>query len=254
MAVPKKKKNKSSKESAAVALDQLETRSGDLAQWISDNPLPILAGAGTILAIAAVYTLASSGIDTAKHEASAAIAVAKSEYRSAMGGAYSGTVEIPEPANPEIARSTRLEYIERFQGLAAEQAGNEMGSYAWVQAGSLQADQGDLEGALESFEQALEPFDKSEAMRGIILARIAVIHEQLGDLASAAAAHLEASEITSYPLRYFALLNAARNQAEAGQTDAAIVSFDRVTQESPDLRIPEHTQAMLMELKAKRSL
>ena len=254
MAVPKKKKNKSSKESAAVALDQLETRSGDLAQWISDNPLPILAGAGTILAIAAVYTLASSGIDTAKHEASAATAVAKSEYRSAMGGAYSGTVEIPEPANPEIARSTRLEYIERFQGLAAEQAGNEMGSYAWVQAGSLQADQGDLEGALESFEQALEPFDKSEAMRGIILARIAVIHEQLGDLASAAAAHLEASEITSYPLRYFALLNAARNQAEAGQTDAAIVTFERVTQESPDLLIPEHTQAMLMELKAARSL
>jgi tetratricopeptide (TPR) repeat protein len=254
VAVPKKKKNRPAKESASTALDEIESRSGDLAEWISANPLPILAVAGAILAIAAIYTLGSSGIDSAKHEASTAIAVAKGEYRNAMGGSYSGTLDVPEPANPEIARSTRLEYIERFQGLAAEQAGSEMGSYAWVQAGSLQVDQGDLEGALESFQQALEPYDKREAMRGIILERIAVIHEQLGDLPSAAAAHLEASEITSYPLRYFALLNAARNQAEAGQTDAAIVSFERVTKESPDLLIPEHTQAMLMELQAARAL
>ena len=254
MAVAKKKKNKPSKKSASTALDEIESRSGDLAEWISENPLPILITGGAILAIAAAYTLASSGIDSAKLEASTAIAAVKNEYRVAMGGEYYGSTDVPEPANPEIARNTRLDYLKRFQGLAAEHEGSEMGSYALVQAGSLQTDLNDLDGALASFQQALEVYDKDQAMRGIILERIAGVHEQLGDLPAAAAMHLQASEIASYPLRYFALLNAARSQAEAGQTDAAIVSFDRVTQESPDLRIPEHTQAMLMELKAKRSL
>jgi tetratricopeptide (TPR) repeat protein len=254
VAVAKKKKNKPVKESASTALDEIEERSGDLAEWIGDNPLPIVGTAGVILAIAAAYTLTTSGIDSAKQEASASLAVVSSEYRAAMGGDYYGSLVVPEPANPEIARNTRLDYVARFQSLAAEHAGSEMGSLALVNAGSLQADVDDLKGALASFQQALEPYGGNQAMRGIILERIAAIHEQLGDLPAAAAAHLEASEITSYPLRYFALLNAARSQAEAGEADAAIVSFDRVLQESPDLLIPEHTQAMLLELKVQRSL
>lgn len=254
MAVAKKKKHKPGKDSAAATLDDLEVRSSDLAEWISENPLPILIVAGAILAIAAAYTVASTGVDTARHEASDAIAMVKSEYRAAMGGSYYGSLEVPEPANAEIARTTRLEYVERFKELAGEHEGSEMGSYALVQAGSLQEELDDFDGALASLQRALVPYDESQAMRGIILERIAAIHERLGDLSAAAAAHMEASEITSYPLRYFALLNAARSQAEAGESDAAIVSFERVTNESPDLQIPQHTQAMLMELKVKNSL
>ncbi len=252
--VKKKKKNKPSDESAAARLDEIQSRGDDLAEWIGDNPVLILGAAGAILALAAIYGLAASGIGSSGQEASRSIALVKSEFRQAMGGAYSGSFEVPEPANPEAARSTREEYVERFKEIAAEHEGTQMGGYALVQAASLQADLEDREGALASFERALEPYGKDEPMRGIILERIAALHEQGGDLKAATAAHLEASAIVDFPLRYFALLGAARSQAEAGLADAAIANFERVTQESPDLLIPEHTQAMLLELKARRSL
>lgn len=252
----KKKKNKSRDESASARLDEIQSWGDDLSRWIGENPLPILAVAGVILAITAIYGVVSSEIDGSKHQASTAIAAVKSEFRQAMGGAYaySGSLDVPEPANPEIARTTRQQYIGRFRELADEHEGTQMGGYARFQVATLQADLDDDEAALTSFQQALAPYDEDEAMRGIILERIALIHEQRGDLAAAAKAHLEASEITSYPLRYFALLNAARSQAAADLPDAAIANFDRVIRESPDLLIPEHTEAMLRELKAQRSL
>jgi tetratricopeptide (TPR) repeat protein len=129
-----------------------------------------------------------------------------------------------------------------------------MGGYALFQIATLQSDLDDDESALASYQQALTPYGADEAMRGIILERIALLHEARGELEAATTSHLAASEIASFPLRYFALLNAARTQAEAGLEDQAIANFDRVTQESPDLLIPEHTQAMLLELKARRAL
>ena len=129
-----------------------------------------------------------------------------------------------------------------------------MGGYALFQIAGLQSELDDEEGALATYQQALAPYDDDAAMRGIILERVALLHEARGDLDAATASHLAASEIGTYPLRYFALLNAARTQAEAGQNDSAVANFDRVIQESPDLLIPEHTQALLSELKARQSL
>ncbi len=253
MAVVKKKKNRPKQESAAETLDEIQSRGDDLSEWISENPGPILAGGGLVLAIAAIWGFASSGMDGDKLSASAAIADARNDYRVAMGGRYGGAGEVPEPANPEAARETREEFIGRFQKLAEEHAGSEAGSQALVQVGNLQAELDDVDGALASFQKALEPFGANDAMRGILLERVAVLHERKGDLEAAAAAHLEASGITRYPLRYHALVNAARTQAEAGKTDEAIATFDRITAEAPDLLIPEHTHAMLLELKATRT-
>lgn len=253
MAVVKKKKSKPRQESAAETLEEIQSRGDEISQWISENPTPILLAGGAILLIAAIWGIAGSGISSSRLEASAQIASLKNEFRVAMGGSYGGVSDVPEPANPEAARETREEYVERFQALAEEHAGDEIGSHALVQVGNLQAELGDLDAALATFEQALEPYGSNDTMRGILLARIALLHERNADLEAAAAAHLEASTITRYPLRYHALLNAARTQAEAGQIDEAIANFDRVAAEAPDLMIPEHTQAMLLELKATRS-
>lgn len=253
MAVAKKKKKKPVQESASAALDEIQTRGEDLSEWISENPLPILAVGGAILLIAAIYGFASSGAEGAAHAVSADIAAVKNEFRQAMGGSYAGALNIPEPANPEAARTTRERYLERFQKLAADNADSEMGSYALIQAGTIQSALEDSDGALASYEQALEPYDESAPMRGVLLERIALLHEERGDAEAAIKRHLEASDVTGYPLRYFALLNAARLQAESGQADAAIASFDRITNESPDLLMPEHTESMLRELKVQRS-
>ncbi len=249
----KKKKNKPQQESAAEALDEIEHRGDDLYEWIIANPMPILAGGGIVLALAAIWGFASSGMDSSRLSASSDIAEAKNEYRVAMGGRYGGSLDVPEPANPQAARETREEYVGRFQALADEHAGSEMGSYALVQVGTLQAELDDVDAALASFQKALEPYAANHAMRGILFERIALLHERKGDLDAAAQAHVDASAITRYPLRYFALVNAARTQAEAGKTDEAIATFDRISAEAPDLQIPEHTQSMLLELKASRS-
>jgi tetratricopeptide (TPR) repeat protein len=254
VAVAKKKKKKAVEESTGARLDEIQSRGDDLSEWISNNPLPILGGVFAILAVTGIYVLAMSGLDGSRNAASAEIAAVKNDFRVAMGGAYSGSLVIPEPANPETARNTREEYIGRFRELAAAHEGTEMGGYALFQIASLQSELDDDEAALATYQQALESYDEDAAMRGIILERVALLHEASGDLAGATASHLAASEIGDYPLRYFALLNAARTQAEAGQDDLAVVNFDRVTLESPDLLIPEHTQALLSELKAKRSL
>ncbi len=254
MALAKKKKNKPAEESATARLNEIQSRGDELSEWISQNPMPILAVAGGILAVTAIYVFAVSELDGSKNEASTEIAAVKNEFRRAMGGAYAGSVDIPEPANPETARSTREEYIGRFQEVASAHEGTEMAGYALFQVATLQSDLDDDESALASFQQALASYGDDAAMRGIILERIALLHEARGELEAATTSHLEASEITSFPLRYFALLNAARTQAEAGLDDQAVANFDRVTHESPDLLIPEHTLAMLLELKAKRAL
>ncbi|MDP6981438.1 MAG: tetratricopeptide repeat protein [Myxococcota bacterium] len=249
----KKKKAKPQQESAAEALDEIEHRGDELYEWIIANPTPILAGGAVVLVLAAVWGFASSGMDSSRSSASAAIAQAKNEYRVAMGGRYGGSLDVPEPANPQAARETREEYVTRFQALADDYAGSEMGSYALVQVGNLQAELDDVDAALSSLQEALEPYGDNHAMRGILLERIALLHESKGDLDAASQAHVEASAITRYPLRYFALVNAARTQAEAGKTDEAIATFDRISAEAPDLQIPEHTQSMLLELKASRA-
>ena len=253
MAVVKKKKSNPRQESAADTLNELESRGDELSEWIIQNPGPILALGGAVLLVAAIWGLASSGMDSGRQQTSAELAEVKNDYRVAMGGTYGGGLDVPEPANPEAARATREEYVGRFQRLADEHPDSEMGSMALIQVGQLQAELDDVEGALASFREALEPYGDNDAMRGILLERLALLHERQGDLEAASVAHLEASGITRYPLRYFALVNAARTQAEAGRTDAAIATFDRITAEAPDLLIPEHTHAMLLELKASRT-
>lgn len=254
MAVAKKKKNKPVQESAGAALDEIESRGDALSEWISENPVPIMGTVGAILLGAAVFGFATSGINNSTLVASSDIASAKNEFRQAMGGAYSGTLDIPELANADAARSTREEYLARFEQVATEHAGSDLGGYALMQVASLQADLENYDAAIAGFEQAAATYDADAPMLGIVYERIALLQEQTGDLDAAAASHMKASDITAYPLRYFALLNAARVQAEAGNTNEAIAHFDRITTESPDLLIPEHTQSLLLELKAQQAL
>jgi len=218
VALAKKKKNKPVEESATARLNEIQSRGDQLSEWISHNPMPILAGAGAILAATALYVFAVSEFDGSRNQASTEIAAVKNEFRRAMGGAYAGSVDIPEPANPETARSTREEYIGRFRELAAAHEGTEMGGYALFQIATLQADLDDDESALASYQQALTPYAADEAMRGIILERIALLHEARGELEAATKSHLAASEIAGFPLRYFALLGSSDRELRPRHT------------------------------------
>jgi tetratricopeptide (TPR) repeat protein len=254
VAVVKRKKNrKGETESAAHALEKIEGQGDALAEWIGENPMIILGTAGALLVAAAIYGFSTSVAEDSRSQASSTLAEAKAEYRRAMG-ALPESLEIPEPANPEIAKSARTESLARFLEIADEFDDGFTESLALLEAGILQSELGDIDQAVSTWKRAVGGLDPGSSMRAILLGRIALGQEQLGDFAAAAASYAEAAEISAYPLRYNALIQAARCHAEAGDADAAIAAYERVALESPDLQIPDHTEAMLLELKASRAL
>jgi tetratricopeptide (TPR) repeat protein len=253
VAVKKKKKHNKHDESAAKALDEIQHKGDDLAEWIGQNPIPILGAGVGILALAAGIGFFISYQDDQRLEASSALAEVRLDYRSSMG-ALPGDLDIPEPANAETARQTRSEHVALFKAVAEEYDGDIVGSMALLEAGSLEEQLGEREAAIETWQQAVSSLEPDTALRAIVLNRIAGAHEAQGDYAAAAARYAEAAEIHAYPLRYVALVNAARCLAEAGDVEAAVAAYERVEVENPDLRIPAHTAARMRELRAANSL
>ena len=85
-------------------------------------------------------------------------------------------------------------------------------------------------------------------LRGLALERLATGYESKGAFAEAAAAHEEAASIPAFPLRHYAMADAARCFAAAGERDRAVALADRVLSEAPDLPLPDHVRSRLDEL------
>jgi len=253
VAVAKKKKQHQKPESAAATLEEIESLGDRLAEWIGHNPLPILGTGAAVLALAAGVGLFYNQRISALEASSVALAKVRLDYRDAMG-ASPNAFAIPEPASAKLAREVREEYVGRFEAVAEEHSGGSTASLALLEAGGLQQQLGEQEKAIVLWQAALSHISGETALRGIVLERIAGAQEHLGDFAAAAQSHAEAAELPSYPLRYNALVNAARCLAEAGDIEAAVAAFDRVERESPGLNIAPHTEARLRELRAAQSL
>jgi tetratricopeptide (TPR) repeat protein len=121
---------------------------------------------------------------------------------------------------------------------------------AALEAGSIQEALNDLDAAAATFQAAADSLERDDAIRALLLSRVASAMEAKGSWLEAGQAFELASEIVSYPLRYNALADAARCYAEAGQVERALEAFARVESEAPDLAIPEHIESQLRELRA----
>ena len=71
-----------------------------------------------------------------------------------------------------------------------------------------------------------------------------------GTWSEAADRHEEAADLSTYPLRHWALADAARCRGSAGETEAAIALFDRLDAAAPELQLPEHVRSLRAELRA----
>jgi predicted negative regulator of RcsB-dependent stress response len=231
-------------------LGELQSRSDQAATWISDNPLLILAAMGAVLVLAAVWGLVSSAQQTAATDASIALAGVEREYRSAMG-ARQGQVDIPEPANPEAARSAREQAIQGYAGVISNHSGSVSAAVAALHRAGLQHDIGLDDDALGTLTAAVAEADSS--LQALLLSRIAGLHEAAGRFGEAADAHEQAAAIPSYPLRHSELGEAARCRALAGDADAAVALLQRLEAEAPNLQLAPHVSAQLKELRALRS-
>lgn len=238
------------KDQPADTLEELESIGERLAQWVGANPVIVLGIAGAILLAAAGYGGYRAWSHSQANSGSAALATLHADFVEAMGGKPTD-VEVPEPANPETAKTVRTEYADKYLALATEWSGSPTGALALLEAGQLFAQLGNTDRALEVFQQAAADAPSGSPIRGVVDSRVGHLLESKGDFEAAAKAHEAAAAIPGFPLRVEALAAAARCWAEAGKPDQALAIYQRLKSESPDLQLAPHVEARLSEIEAR---
>lgn len=233
-------------------IEELSERVEGAAAWVVRHRWVAAALAGAILVGAAGYGFYASSNQRRELAASAALARLEAGYREAMG-TPPDSLEVVEPANPELAQRARREYAASFAALATERAGTVAAVLARLAEGSRHAELGDQTAALAAFEAAREAAPAGSALRGLVLLRLGTALEQAGRPADAARALEEAGGLSEFPLRWQALAEAARNRANAGDEAGAAELFARIEAEAPDAELPDHLRARLREIAARRS-
>ena len=230
-------------------IEEFESAAEKLAGWIGQNLL--LAGGGlvAVLALAAGvggYRSWSTGNEEA---ASDALDRMRGSYLQALG-ADPNSLEEPELANPAAAVAIREEYLPQFEAVADEHDGTVAGTLALFEVAALleALEREDETGAV--WTRALSQVTGNPRLEGLLLQRMGEAHERSEAWSEAAAAHERAGQLEGYPLRYWALVDAARCYATAGEPGRALALYDKVAAESPDLPLPPHIRDQIRELRA----
>jgi tetratricopeptide (TPR) repeat protein len=231
------------------ALEEIQGAADRLAEWIRGHLMLVIGVVGGLLALAGGVSFYMTSRTGQEEDAASALALAREEYLEAMG-AGPGAFEVPELANPEAGARIRDEYAEKLENVSASWAGTVAATLAELDRAVLARDAGEVERALEILEATLARGVSGGALRGVALQRSAQALEDLGRWEAAAARHEEAAAIDAFPLRHWALADAARCAARAGDRERALALYERVEAEAPDLRLPDHQRAELRELRA----
>jgi tetratricopeptide (TPR) repeat protein len=223
------------------ALEEIQGAADRLAEWIRGHLMLVIGVVGGLLALAGGVSFYMTSRTGQEEDAASALALAREEYLEAMG-AGPGAFEVPELANPEAGARIRDEYAEKLENVSASWAGTVAATLAELDRAVLARDAGEVERALEILEATLARGVSGGALRGVALQRSAQALEDLG--------RWEAAAIDAFPLRHWALADAARCAARAGDRERALALYERVEAEAPDLRLPDHQRAELRELRA----
>lgn len=238
------------KDHPADTLEELESLGERMAQWVGANPILVLGIAGLVLALAAGVGGYRAYAHSRADRASAALAALHSEYVVAMGGKATDT-EVPEPANPETAKTVRTDFAARYEQLAKEWSGTPTGSLALLEAGELREKLGDGSKALELWLSAAQTAAADSPVLGVIQSRIGHFEEDRGDFEAAARAHEAAANVVGYPLHAEALAATARTWAEAGKPEQALAAYRQLKADAPEYQIPPYIEARLTEIESR---
>jgi len=230
-------------------LEELESLAERSARWVLEHAWLSLGALAALLLGTAAWAGWSSWASGREQAASEALEAVRASYLAAMG-AEPGSLEVPELANPKAAQQIRSEYAQRFRELAEARQGTASAPLAWLEAGLLARENGDPAAALEALQAGLAAARPGSPLRGVLLEREGQLHEQAGRWEEAARAHLAASEIERYPLRLWALADAARCFDAASDPARARELLEQVEAEAPGLPLPDHLRSRLRELRA----
>jgi tetratricopeptide (TPR) repeat protein len=240
---------KSNPHGATEMLEDLGSGFERVAAWIASHALLVGIAVVLVLAAGGTWELLRSRAERREAEASDALDRIQGEFLTAMG-AQPGAIELPELANPETARQIREEYVEKYRAVAQAHPGTLPAALAWLEVADLLESQGDREGSLESLKKSLAEQPGNQRLAGLVHQRIAQSYEDRGQLAEAAAEHELAGELPGFPLRYFALADAARCYAQAGEPGKARELLERIESEAKEsFPLPPELRSLLRELR-----
>jgi hypothetical protein len=226
---------------ATETLHEIESIFDRMASWVAHNPRIVLSGLAVVLVGAAGLGGYRAWSAAREAEASAEVAAIGADFRRAMG-AKPGQPDIPELANAEAAAATRAEYATRLADAADRLAGTRAGLMARIQLGTLRAELGETQAALDAF--------RSAAAAAIAQVELGAALEASGDPAGAAEAFLAAGRIETFPGRVLALGDAARCFAEAGEDERALEVYGGLS-EAESAQLPVYVAARLRELRIR---
>jgi predicted negative regulator of RcsB-dependent stress response len=244
---------KSNPHGAAEVLEDLGSSMDRVAVWVAEHRWLVIGVIGAVLVGGGAWEFLRSRAEGREKAASNAFDQTQGAYLEAMG-AEPGAIDLPELANPEAAKRIREQYVEEFRRIAQAHPGTLPAALAWLETADLLQSQGDLDGSLASLEKALAEQRGNSRLTGLVQQRIAQLYEDRGQLAEAAAAHEAAGSLPDFPLRHFALADAARCYAQAGQTERARALLERVESEAKDgAPLPAELRSLLRELRAAQA-
>lgn len=234
---------------AIETLDEIQSTADKLAAWIQQNLVLVGSGIAGLLVLAGIATFVARADTAREEEAGAALADVRADYFEAMG-ATPGSLEVPELANQAAAERIRSEYRQRFREVGEAHSGTVSGALAYLEAGELALEAGDVEEARAIYERVLAEDAGGDRLRGLVLQRMGQALEEVELWAEAAERHEQAAALEDYPLHGWALADAARCRAMAGDRQAAAALYRRLDAEAPDLRLPDHLRVQKRELEA----
>jgi tetratricopeptide (TPR) repeat protein len=237
---------------APDVIEEFESAAERMAQWVSANRWLALGTLALMLGVTAGIGGFRAWHERREAQASDALSATRSAYLSALG-AQPGSFQEPELANPEAAREIREQFVERFDAVAQEHSGTVAGTLALLELADLLDKLGRPAQTDEVWRRALASTSDNPGLRGVLEQRMAEVFEAREAWAEAAEAHARAGQLEGYPLRYWALLDAARCWAAAGDAARALELYEQVEREAPDLAVPEHLRLQHRELRATHS-
>jgi tetratricopeptide (TPR) repeat protein len=230
-------------------IEEFESAAEKLAGWIGKNAAPVGGAVLALLALAGGVGGFRSWSAANEETASDALDRTRSAYFQALG-ADPGSIQEPELANPAAAQAIRDEYLPKFEIVADEHEGTVAGTLALFEVAALLEADDRVAETDAVWQRALEQASGNPRLEGLLHQRVGEAHERNAAWAEAAAAHERAGQLADYPLRYWALVDAARCYAAAGESARALELYQRVQNEAPDLQLPPHIRIQIRELQA----
>ena len=230
-------------------IEEIESAADRMAEWIGENRWLVSGGLALVLGAALAWGGYDNYSRSREKAASNALAKTRSAYFSALGATPSA-IEEPTLANPKAARAIQQDFLERFREVGDAHDGTVAGTLAIFEVARLldKLERGDESAAL--WDRALGAASGNPGLRGLLDQRRAEAYEHDGKWDQAASAHESAGDIIEYPLRYWALVDAARCAAAGGEGERALALYERVEHEAPGLTLPPHLRAQYRELQA----